>query len=137
MNTPPFLNNALTNTPVLLVAIAGSGPVTTGQSGGPQMQVGVRMNLIYQNVANPNTAGLFIQYFDAASAAAVQIGTTKPLASFFVPGTGSVGTVGVLSESYEVPRALSFKLGVVVAATTTQQGGGAPSSAVQLMAMVL
>ena len=136
MNTPPFLNNALTTTPVLLVAITGSGPVQTGQSGGPQMQVGVRMNLIYQNVNNPNAAGCFLQYFDAATVAAVTLGTTKPLASFYIPGTQSGGGNGVLSESYEVPRALSFKLGVVVAATATQQGAGSPGSVIQLMAMV-
>ena len=135
MNTPPFLNNALTNTAVLLVAIAGSGPVTTGQPGGPQMQVGVRMNLVYQNVNNPNANGGFLQYFDAATAGAVILGTTKPLASFYVPGTQSGGGNGVLSESYEVPRALSFKLGVVVAFCSTQQGGGSPGSAAQLMAM--
>jgi hypothetical protein len=135
MNTPPFLNNAVSNTPILLVPDLGSGSVTDGRPGGQQMQSAARMNLVYQNITNPNTAGVFIQYFDAATAAAVTVGTTKPLASFFVPGTGSVGTVGVLSESYEVPRALSFKNGVVVAATTTQQGGAAPASAIQLMAM--
>jgi hypothetical protein len=135
MNLPPFLAAALTATPLQLVpAMTQTGNLASGQAGTPKFLSAERMNLAYQNLNNPNSAGVFLQYFDAASVGAVVLGTTKPLASFSIPGTQSGGGSGVLSESYDPGIMLSFKLGVVVAVTTTQQGAVAPGAACQLMA---
>lgn len=137
MNRPPFLNNAVTNTLLQLVA-AFATPSTSpsGQQGVPPFSNKEVMNLAYQNVYNPNSSVVFLQYFDAASTGAVTLGTTKPLFSFAIPPSSS-GSSGVLSESYPPDCRPSFKLGVVVAITSTQQGAASPGSACQLLAQFI
>ena len=137
MNRPPFLIAALTNSPQLLFSTKQTGQLASGQVGAPTFPSAERLNLAYQNVSNTNTAGVFIQYFDAAAANQVTLGTTVPLASFYIPGTQSGGGSGVLSESYDPGIMMSFKNGCVVAATSTQQGGASPGSSVSYMGQFL
>ena len=137
MNRPSFLNAAVTNTLVQLVAAFATPSLSaSGQQGVPPFQNKEVMNLVYQNVYNPNSNVVFLQYFDAASTSAVTLGTTKPLFSFAIPPSSS-GSSGLLSESYPSDCRPSFKLGVVVAITATQTGSGSPGSACQLMAQLI
>lgn len=70
----------------------------------------------YANVQNANAAAVFIQFFNAATAGAVTLGTTVPIFWLAVPSGGILDT-GFLAIS---PGA--FPAGVVVAATTTPNG---------------
>ena len=94
-------NNALTATTVQLIA----GPVTIN----------------YWNMSNPNTALVFVQFFDAASIGSVTLGTTVPKFVISVPAFG-----GVIDTSFVT--GFVFVNGVVAAATTTPTGNTAPSS---------
>lgn len=137
MNRPPFLKASVTNTLLQLVAAMATPSVSpSGQLGVAPFQNKEVLNLAYQNVYNPNSTVVFLQFFDAASTGAVTLGTTAPLASFAIPPSSS-GSSGLLSESYPSDCRLSFKLGVVVAVTSTQAGNGSPGSVCQLMAQFI
>ena len=97
----PFYRSALTATAVL------ASPGIT--------------NLTGYNIANPNGATVFVQLFDAASAAAVTLGTTAPTLVLSIPASG------VLDGTQASP--VTFANGLVVAATTTATGSSAPGTA--------
>lgn len=99
----PILKGALTAT---VVSLKGAGGKVT-----------------WIDAYNPNASAAFIQLFNAATAAAVTLGTTPP--------TMSIG----LAASVNNPIVLgtdgaAFPLGIQVAATTTYNGSSAPGSAV-------
>lgn len=71
------------------------------------------------NTANASTA-TFYQFFDAASAASVTLGTTAPAFSLAVPG-------GQGANLYLVDG-VEFFNGICVAQTTTRAGSTAPAA---------
>lgn len=73
------------------------------------------------NVANSNSAIVYVQFFDAASAGAVTVGTTAPTMVLAVPGNGVIDGIQI--------GQVAFQLGIVVAATTTATGSTAPATA--------
>ncbi len=105
-----FTNSGLTATKVLLVNNSGGGAI----------------QFSYYNVGNPNAAIVYIQFFDAATTAAVTLGTTAPTFWVAVPALG-----GVVDTSFV--QGFVFKLGVVVAATTTPTGSTAATSTCPLV----
>jgi len=102
-----FGNAALTATPVLV----------TAQSTPP--------TVLYFNVANANTSIVYIQFFNAAAAGSVTLGTTAPTFWIAVPATN-----GVIDTPFV--NGFTFSSGIVVAATTTPTGSTAPSTAVPI-----
>jgi hypothetical protein len=113
-------NNAtLTNTPVLLVPVtAGVYEVLHGIN---TLIGGSSVSLKSISLSNPSNAVAYFQFFDAASAGAVTLGTTVP--TFWI----AVATVNVQNLEFG-PVGYVFKSGLVVAVTTTPTGGAAPSS---------
>lgn len=81
----------------------------------------------YLSAQNPDTADGWIQFFDAAAAADVTLGTTTPTASFWVP------TQGARSEAALMIRGAK---GLVYAATTTSTGSTAPGTALVIEHLV-
>jgi len=81
-------------------------------------------NLYSVDFYNSNAFIAYVQIFDAASAAAVTLGTTAPKLSYPVPAGGwwdkNLADIGA-----------SFVNGIVAAATATSTGSLAPSSGVQ------
>ena len=64
------------------------------------------------NLINPNTSGVFLKLYDAATAGAVTVGTTAVKSTLFIPGSGT--SVLANLENYQ----LGFQDGIVVAVTT-------------------
>jgi hypothetical protein len=81
-------------------------------------------NLYSVDFYNSSTSIAYVQIFDAASAAAVTLGTTVPKLSYPVPAGGwwdkNLADIGA-----------SFVNGIVAAATATSTGSTTPSSGVQ------
>lgn len=71
------------------------------------------------HVYNPNTAAVFVQFYDALSAG-VTVGTTTPKKTIIVP------PLGIIDRSL-VPPWL-FSTGITIAATTTVGGSTDPTS---------
>ncbi len=104
MPATPFGNATQTNLAVLLVpSVAGA------------------FQLSFVNVGNPNATLVYVQFFDAASAAAVTVGTTVPKFWLAVQPTN-------VANSISFGQGAVFKLGVVVAITTTPLGSTAAAS---------
>ena len=110
-NTPAFgySKTDLSNTAVLVRT--GSGRITT------------------MELRNINTADAFVQFFDAAAAADVTVGSTSSI-PFFIPG--SDGTNRSSNAKDFGDRGFFFRKGLVIAATTSETNGTAPSSAISL-----
>ena len=108
---PAYGAASLSSTAILLVANSGVNGVAAGQ-----------LTMSYLNAANPNSVLAYIQFFDAATAGTVTVGTTAPTFFVAVPANG-----GVIDTPQIVPY--QFKKGIVVAATTSPTGSGTPSSA--------
>ena len=104
--TRPYFNSALSTTLV-------------------QMQDGAPVFVHDIEVSNINAADAFVQFFNAASTAAVTLGTTAPTYSLFVPAGDGVNRGG-MDKMFPVP--LAFTAGLVVAATTTATGNTAPAT---------
>jgi hypothetical protein len=111
---PAYNAPTLSSTAVLLASMTGVGGVAAGQ-----------LTISYINATNPNTTLAYVQFFDAATAGAVTVGTTAP--AFFV-GVPAFG--GGVDTPQLVPY--QFRKGIVVAATTTPTGSTAPGSAIPL-----
>lgn len=105
----PAGSATLTATPVLLT--------TSPQTG--------RVTLVYYNCGNPNASLVYVQFFDAASAGAVTLGTTAPKFWVAVPAYGGVVDTTVINGCV-------FNSGLVAAVTTTPTGSTAPTSACPL-----
>lgn len=97
-----FSNTALTST---VVAVKSSA---AGQVGGWVFH-------------NPSAATTFVQFFNAATAGAVTIGSTTPTFSF--------GIAAGASANVEFTAGIAFSSGIQVAATTTATGSTAPATA--------
>lgn len=78
--------------------------------------------LVSYNISNPNSAIVYVQFFNAATSGAVTVGSTAPLFWVAVPATN-----GVIDTALVTP--IPFSLGIVIACTTTPTGSTAPSSA--------
>lgn len=102
-------NTALTGTAVLV--LVPSNPLT----------------LTDVAFVNGNTAATFIQIFDAASAAAVTLGTTVPTATIQCSGTSNSGVNSAIAQLN-----LPITLGLVIAATTTATGLTAPTNPISV-----
>jgi hypothetical protein len=100
----PFLNAALTDTPVLVATD--------------------KISIASFFIFNPSNASAYVRCFDAAAAADVTLGTTTPDYVF------GCTTVQFAQGSYEKP--IQFTKGLVIGAVTTAADSGhtAPSSAV-------
>lgn len=105
-NPVAYLNAATTAAPVL---------VATGTR---QLQ--------QYNLSNPNATLVYVQIFDASSAASVTLGTTPPTLWFGIPANN-----GVTDGSFIPPYV--FVNGIVVAVTTTPTGNTAPASNVPVV----
>lgn len=71
-------------------------------------------------IYNPEGAATYLQVYAAATAGAVTVGTTPPIARYALPaGVGA---------NLELDRGLYAASGIVVAATTTPTGSGAPAT---------
>ena len=120
-------NSALTNTPVLLV------PVTQGVyeilHGVSTLIGGGSVSLKSISLSNPSNAVAYFQFFDAATAGAVTLGTTVP--TFWI----AVPTVNAVNLEFG-PVGYVFKSGMVVAVTTTPTGGSAPSANCPISALI-
>lgn len=97
------------DTPVLLDAVTGKTLIrnSAGVLGG-----------VY-SVYNPNGVDLWLQVFDAASTAAVTLGSTAPKLTLWLPASSAY------DASYARP--VAFASGIVVAPTTSYKGSTAPS----------
>ena len=82
-----------------------------------------RWKLKGYHMINLDTTNNFVQFFDAAAASAVTVGTTTPTFVLGLPASG--GAVKVSD--------LVFTNGIVIAAATTATGNGAPTNGVCLM----
>ena len=71
-------------------------------------------------INNPNSAEVFVQFFDSSS---VTVGTTTPVLSVKVGSSGTVQTNDIKQF---------FTNSIKVAATTTEEGNTAPTSAVSV-----
>lgn len=100
-----YNNAALTATPVLVEAV----PSTT---------------LASVNAYNANASPVYLQFFNAATAGAVTLGTTPP--TFWL----AVGATLPINRDFFA--AYQFPLGMVVAVTTTPTGNTAPGTAVPI-----
>lgn len=99
----PYFNSSLSSTATLVI--------------------GARVRLKSIKIRNPNTTEVFVQVFDAVTAASVTVGSTQPKQSFpVIAGDGT--NSGLTAEEFEVP--IGFE-GIVIAATTTPAGSSAPS----------
>lgn len=83
----------------------------------------------FMEASNISAADSFVQMFDAASTAAVTLGTTVPTYSFFIP-KGDATNRGGMDKTFTV--SLAFIKGLVIAATTTPTGSSAPATAIYL-----
>lgn len=94
-------------------------------------------NMLWVDGCNPdNAANAWVQLFDAASTAAVTLGTTVPKFQFALPlGAGSSTTSGIRSESF-IPLSLGFTLGVVAAVTTARSGASTVAVATPVQALI-
>lgn len=82
-----------------------------------------RGNLYGFLVENNTASDIFLQVFDAASAASVTVGTTAPVFTVRIPGSSAFG---------KDADDMSYKFlgnGCVVAVTTTRTGNTAPATA--------
>jgi hypothetical protein len=75
-------------------------------------------SLVMLHCNNPNTGVAFVQVFDAATNAAVTVGTTVPTLSFAIPGSSASGYALAASG-------IGFGAGIQMAATNTATGNGA------------
>lgn len=101
----PVFNAAVTNSSVLIKVAPSGGQVY----------------FVSYHAINTNTADVYIQFFDAATAGAVIPGTTSPLFVMGIPSNG-----GVLDGSFA--QGIAFSKGIVITVTTTVTGGSAPAS---------
>lgn len=101
--TTPYRNNAVSSTKVAALTIPA--------------------RIFYVHFYNPNASGVWLQFFDLASAS-VTVGTTTPTRELFLPATGGVD--GPLSMPW------GFDTAVTIAATTTSGGSSAPASAIHV-----
>lgn len=94
-------------------------------------------NLLWADGCNPDdAANAWVQFFDAASTAAVTLGTTPPIFQMALPlGGGSSTTSGIRSESL-IPLSIGFTLGLVIAVTTTRSGSTTVASPVPVQVLV-
>jgi hypothetical protein len=76
--------------------------------------------VVTYNIQNPNPAAVFVQFFNAASAGAVTLGTTVPLNWLAIPAGGVLDGAWATSEPYNA--------GLVIAATTTPNGATVAST---------
>lgn len=121
--------------PALAAGTNQIGTVTTtpGTGGGwtPKVFTGLTNTKVLINGAacnfgghltiyNPNVTVAYIQVFDAATTAAVTLGSTAPTALIIVPA-GSAANV-------EISNGVHMASGIVIAATTTATGSTAMSS---------
>lgn len=75
-------------------------------------------------ISNANTSQACLQVFDAATAGAVTLGTTRPDLVFCIPaGTGNPGAANL-----EFVNGVNFASGIQVAWTTTASGNTAPAT---------
>jgi hypothetical protein len=75
-------------------------------------------------ISNPNTSQACLQVFDAATAGAVTLGTTRPDLVFCIPaGTGNPGAANL-----EIANGVNFASGIQIAWTTTASGLTAPAT---------
>jgi hypothetical protein len=72
-----------------------------------------------------NTRKVYVQVFDAASEAAVTLGTTKPKDSILVPPGGYVRA--------NLPERLAMSSGIVLGQTTEPAGGTGPDAGVTVI----
>lgn len=98
------------STPVLKSALTGT--VATVKA--------ARGNVAYVTSYNPSAAVTYVQLFDAATSAAVTLGTTVP--KLVVP-------IAATSTSHVWLDLSRFSLGIQAAATTAPTGAVAPASA--------
>lgn len=75
--------------------------------------------------SNTNAALCYCQVFDAL-VADVTLGTTPPLFSFGIPGTGAITAVW----GSDMNPGYTFKKGILIAMTTTRVGSTAPGATV-------
>ena len=76
------------------------------------------------NISNPNSATIYVQFFNASTTSGITLGTTAPFFSLAVP------PFGVTDGPTTAP--VSFSAGIVIAATTTPAGASAPTTAIPL-----
>lgn len=81
-----------------------------------------RGNIYGFYIENNSASEIYIQFFDAASAGAVTLGTTVPDFTFRIPASGAFG-----KDSNDSPLKFMAK-GCVVAVTSTRTGNGAPAA---------
>lgn len=103
--------SAYTNASLTATAVQAALPAT----GAPSVY------LWGANCSNVNSAVVFVQVFDAATAGSVTLGTTPPKFWYAIP------TNGVLDK--DIMRGIYFQNGIVIAVTTTPTGNTAPSTA--------
>lgn len=75
-------------------------------------------------IYNSNDAEIYLQVYAAASAGAVTVGTTAPIARYAIPATAGA--------NLELDRGLYAVSGIVIAATTTATGSSAPTNGLEL-----
>ncbi len=104
---PAYNNPAVTTTALLIGNTVSGAPI----------------HISWYNIANSASAVAYMQFFDAASTAAVTLGTTAPTFWVAVPASG-----GIVDTS--PTTTYPFKNGVVVAATTTPTGASTSALAI-------
>lgn len=87
------------------------------------------IRLEYLQIAGIDAVDSFIQLFDEATTGAVNLGTTVPVVSYFVPA-GNATVRGGFTENFDPP--LDFQRGLVYAVTTTVGGNTGPTTPLEL-----
>ena len=81
---------------------------------------GNRIRIASVHVENSNASKAYLQFYNAAAAADVTVGTTTPDKTLYVPPNGAM--------DFDWNPMVEFRLGLVIAATTTATGGDAPGT---------
>ena len=110
--TVPVMSQQFGSYPVTVTGLTAT--VTSDLT--PQPGKGTLMGMACDN-ANAGATDVYIQVFDAASAASITLGTTPPTAFFPIAQGGAGGNI-----------AMNFTNGLRLAATTTPKGNAAPTT---------
>lgn len=80
----------------------------------------------WKHVQNQDAADAYLHFYDAATAAAVTVGTTVPKLTLWLPASSGLDDGPVIVN--DAGRGVEFTSGIVIAATTTATGSSAPTN---------
>jgi hypothetical protein len=89
----------------------------TSLSSTKQQIKGSAGDLFGWNFINPNTADVFVKFWDAALAS-VTVGTTAPVLTLCIPAASSASVSGIFYQDIQAEPQLIFSTAIVIAAVT-------------------